>query len=1112
MMCSGCGADNRQGRRYCAKCGAPLALGCAACGFANEPGDEFCGGCGQRLAAVVAPAEPAPGVGALPPEAERRQLTVMFCDLVGSTALAGRLDPEELREHIRAYQAASAEAIARHEGHVAQYLGDGLLVYFGYPVAHEDDPQRAVRAALAITDAVGRLNRQGSRAVTLAVRIGIHTGLVVVGEMGGGSRREQLALGATPNVAARLEELAEPNTVVISAATHRLVERVVACRDLGVHALRGVDASQMLYQVLGERPAVTRTEGMRAGPSTPLIGREREIALVLERWEATAERQGAVVLLSGEPGIGKTRIVQAVCERVQGVPHTLIEGRCSPYWQHSPMQVVAELLRGVVQDGEARTPEGLLGRLEQVLTECDLGRADGVPLLAALLDLPTDEASPVLSWAPQRQKQRTIEIVLDLLRAQATARPLLLLVEDLHWIDASSLELLTLLVDQVATASICVLLTARPTFHPPWAARSHTTHVTLARLPRRQTEQMVLGVAANRPLPADVLQHVVTGSDGVPLFAEELTKTILESGLLRDRDGRYELTAPLGSLAIPATLHDSLMARLDRLPEAKPVAQLAATIGREFSYALLRAVSPLSEAALTQELARLVDAELLYQRGLPPSAQYTFKHALIQEAAYQSLLRSTRQQSHRRIVGVLAEQFPEIGESHPELMAHHYSEAGLVAEAIPYWQRAGESAVRRSAHSEATAHLQRGLALVSALPPSPERARLELGLLMALGPVLFGSRGFAAAETERVYARAQELCAELGDTPEVFPALWGQWGFFQLQGDMPRALQIAEQLLIRARRSGDPALLLEANHALWPTRLNCGAVEAALQSLQEGLAVYDPARHRSLAYAYGGHDAGVCGFAFQALTLWVLGYPQRALESAQRSLQLARELAHPHSAANAGSWVALMLRYRGDLQAARAQAEATQAISAEHGFPQWGALATIIRGSTLAALGQVEDGLAEMQRGLAGWRATGAGAFLTIFLTFIVEAELAAGDAEAGLAKVREALGRAQTHAERIFESELHRLNGELLLRGAAADPAGAEACFRRALEVARGQRAKGWELRAAVSLAQLWQRQGRLRDAHDVLADVTAWFTEGFDTLDLATARALLDELPGPR
>src|SRR5262245_43535892 len=534
MTCSACGADNREGRRFCSKCGASLSLACSKCGFINDPGDEFCGGCGQRVTAATGQTA---HLDQAPREAERRQLTVMFCDLVGSTALAARLDPEELREHVRAYQAASADVISRFEGHIAQYLGDGLLVYFGYPAAHEDDAQRAVSAALAVVVAVDGLNtREPGGGVGLSVRVGIHTGLVVVGEIGSGSRREQLALGETPNVAARLEALAEPGTVVISAATHRLVERRFNCRDLGAHALRGIDTARTIYQVLGERAAGRRADALPTASTTPLVGREREVALVMERGEAAAEGLGQVVLLSGEAGIGKTRIAQTVVARLHSVPYTHLDGRCSPYRQHSPMHVVAELVEAALGHERDDTPEMLARRLERTQAQYGLAPDEPLPLLCGLLGLPTSAASPVASWSPQRQRERTIETVLELFRALATRRPVLVLVEDLHWIDASSLELLSVLVDQVATAPICVLLTARPDFRPPWAARSHTTQMTLARLPRRYSEQMVLSVAGNKPLPPEILQHVVQGADGVPLFVEEITKMVLESGVLRESD------------------------------------------------------------------------------------------------------------------------------------------------------------------------------------------------------------------------------------------------------------------------------------------------------------------------------------------------------------------------------------------------------------------------------------------------------------------------------------------------------------------------------------------------------------------------------------------------
>jgi len=1032
----------------------------------------------------------------------------MFCDLVDSTALAGRLDPEELREHVRAYQTASADAIARFEGHIAQYLGDGLLVYFGYPTAHEDDAQRAVRSALGIVDAIAALNaRRAQSGVSLAVRVGIHTGLVVVGEVGGGSRREQLALGETPNMAARLEALAAPGTIVVSAATHRLVEQRFACRDLGLHQLRGVAASQPVYQVLGERTP-GRGDSLPVAGATPLVGREREVALVLERWDAAVEGIGQVVLLSGEAGIGKTRITQTVCARLQSVRDMRLDGRCSPYRQHSPMHVVVELLQSALGFERDDTPEMLARRLERTLAETALPLAEAVPLLASLLGLPISADSPVLAWAPERQRQRTIEIVLDVLRGLAARQPLLVLVEDLHWMDASSLELLTLLVDQVATVAICVLLTARPDFRPPWAARSHTTQITLTRLPRRQTEQMILSVARNKPFPAEVLQHVLNGADGVPLFVEEITKMVLESGLLRDRDDHFELTAPLRPLAIPATLRDSLTARLDRLPEAKPVAQLAAAIGREFSYELLQAVSPLDPAALQRELARLVAAELLYQRGLPPAASYIFKHALIQEAAYQSLLRTTRQQYHRRIVTVLAERFPQIGELSPELVAHHYSEANLAAQAIPYWRRAGENAVRRSAYREATAHFEHGLELVPALPDSLERDRQELGLLMGLGPVLFATRGFAAPEVDRSYARARQLSDRLGDVPETFPTLWGQWGVLILRGNVDEAREIGEQLLGLARSSADTALLLQARHALWPTHVYGGELSAAVEDLAEGLALYDLDRHRSLAFTFGGHDARVCGLAFNTFALGLLGRFREALASGRRTLEASRALAHPHSQANGHAWVSLAYVVLGDIELARAEAEAGLALSTELGFPQWAAASAVARGATLAASGEIDAGIIEMRRGLADWQATGAGVMIPVYLGFIAASELVRGDIGTALRLIDEASRRIEMHGERMYEAEIHRLRGEALLAGARPDPAHAESCFRRAVGVAGAQEARCLELRAATSLAGLWQRQGRRDDAHRMLAESAGWFADEIETSVLREARRLLREL----
>ena len=659
---------------------------------------------------AVAPPEPQP------PEAERRQLTVLFCDLVDSTVLASQLDPEELREVVRAYQEACAKVIARFEGHIAQYLGDGLLVYFGYPLAHEDDAQRAVRAGLGIVEALGQLNTRlaQERGVHLAVRLGIHTGLVVVGEVGGGTRQEQLALGETPNLAARLQGIAAPNTLVISAATLQLLGGFFTYQSLGTSVLKGLAQPIEVYQVLHESMARSRLEAAGSTGLTPLVGREQEVALLRERWAQVKDGLGQVVLLSGEAGIGKSRLVQVLKEQVATEPQAwLTPCQCSPYYQNTALYPLIDLLeRVVLRFDREESPQQKLSKLEGHLVQYGFPLAEAVPLYASLLSIPLTADYAPLPMSPEQQKQKTLQALLTTLLRIAAQQPVLFVMEDLHWVDPSTLEFLSLLVDQGPTARILALFTFRPDFSPPWTGRSHLTQVTLPRLPRRQAAEMAGRVAHSKTLPAEVMEQVVARTDGVPLFVEELTKMVLESGLLQEREERYELTGPLPPLAIPTTLHDSLMARLDRLATVKALAQLGATLGREFSYALLQAVSPWDEGTLRRGLHQLVAAEFLYQQGLPPEATYRFKHALIQETAYQSLLRSTRQQYHQRIAQVLEARFPESCETQPELLAHHYTEAGLAEQAIGYWQRAGQQASDRSANLEAISHFTTGIELL----------------------------------------------------------------------------------------------------------------------------------------------------------------------------------------------------------------------------------------------------------------------------------------------------------------------------------------------------------------------------------------------------------------
>jgi TOMM system kinase/cyclase fusion protein len=1047
----------------------------------------------------------------LSPAAERRQLTVLFCDLVESTALASQLDPEEWREVVRAYQATCAKVIARFEGHIAQYLGDGLLVYFGYPLAHEDDAPRAVRAGLGMVEAVAQLNTRlaQEREVSLAVRLGIHTGLVVVGDVGGDGRQEQLALGETPNVAARLQGLAAPNTLVISAATFHLLGGFFACQPLGLPLLKGVTQPLAVYRVLYESMARSRLEAAGSAGLTPLVGREQEIGLLRERWAQVKDGLGQVVLLSGEAGIGKSRLVQVLTEHVAAEPQAwLTPCQCSPYYQNTALYPMIDLLERVTLRFEREeSAEQKLCKLEGFLVQYGLPLAEAVPLLAALLSLPLTADYAPLQLSPEQQKHKTLQTFLTILLRIAAQQPVLFVIEDLHWVDPSTLELLSLLVDQGPTPRIMTLLTFRPDFSPPWIGRSHVTQVTLNRLQRRQAAEMTGQVAHGKALPPEVVEQVVTKTDGVPLFVEELTKMVLDSGLLQAREERYELTGPLPLLAIPTTLHDSLMARLDRLTAVKALAQLGATLGREFSYELLRAASPWDEESLRRGLQQLVEAEFLYQRGLPPQATYMFKHALIQDAAYQSLLRSTRQQYHQRIAQVLAAQFPETAETQPELLAHHYTEAGLSAQAIPYWLRAGQRAVERSATLEAVAHLTNGLELLATLPDTPERAQQELVMQTTLGPALMATKGYAAQEVEYAYARARELCRQVGETPQLFQALWGLWYFYLVRAELQTARELGEQLLNLAQRVQAPAFLLLAHRALGQTLTFLGEFSTAQGHLEQGMSLYDPEQHRAFASLYG-QDQGVICRSWAALALWCLGYPDQALRRSREALTLAQELAHPFSLAYAMCFAGKLCQLRREVQAAQERATAAMALCTEQGFALYLARGTIQRGWALAEQGQGADGLAQMHQGMAAYQATGSEVFRPYYVAFLAEAYGKTGQAEEGLTMLAEALAAVHKTGERFYEAELYRLKGELLLARSAGDYTEAEACFRQALDIARQQQAKSLELRAAMSLARLWHQQGKRDEARELLAPIYGWFTEGFDTADLQEAKAFLEAL----
>jgi predicted ATPase len=856
--------------------------------------------------------------------------------------------------------------------------------------------------------------------------------------------------------------------------------------------------------------ARSRLEAVGSTGLTPLVGREQEVALLLERWAQVKDGLGQVVLLSGEAGIGKSRLVQVLKEHVATEPQAwLTPCQCSPYHQHTALYPMIDLLERVaLRFAREESPQQKLSKLEGFLVQYGrLSLVEAVPLFASLLSLPLTADYAPLTLSPGQQKQKTMHALLTILLRIAAQQPVLFVMEDLHWVDPSTLELLSLLVDQGPTARILALLTFRPDFSPPWMGRPHLTQVTLNRLPQRQAAEMTSQVVHGKTLPTEVVEQVVAKTDGVPLFVEELTKMVLESGLLQECEEHYELSRPLPPLAIPATLHDSLMARLDRLATVKALAQLGATLGREFSYELLQAVSPWDEGTLQRGLHQLVAAEFLYQQGLPPQATYRFKHALIQNAAYQSLLRSTRQRYHQHIAQVVEARFPEICETQPELLAQHYTEAGLSAQALPYWQRAGERAVQRSANLEAISHLTTGLELLHTLPHSPERDRQELALQTPLGMAAQTLKGYAAPEVEQAYARARTLCQQVGDTAQLVSVLRGQWIFYSVRADYRTALALGQQMLALAEDDGNPDHLVEAHLALGIIAIYRGDFSASRRHLEQGIALHDAHGQPLQTFHYTGHSRAWC-LSYVARTLWLLGYPGQALQRSQEGVTLAQRLAIPMTLAQAQGMHALLYQVRRDIALTQEWSEKTVAYAAEYGFPYWLTLGSMYKGWALAQQGQLAGGTAQFLQGLEAYRATGAKLGLSWFLAVLAELYGKSGQLAEGLCAMAEARAHINATEEVYYEAEVYRLTGELLLMQGGPEAAAAEAHFLQALEVARRQRAKSWELRAATSLSRLWQQQGKQAEARVLLAPVYGWFTEGFDTADVQEAKALLEAL----
>lgn len=1043
------------------------------------------------------------------PEAEYRHLTVMFCDLVGSTSLAALLDLEDYREVIKAYQDVCAEVIDRFEGHIAQYLGDGVLVYFGYPQALENAAHRAIRAGLGILKAIEPLQARLARdkAISLAIRLGVHTGPVVVGEIGQGERREWLALGETPNVAAYLQSFAAPDSLVISEATARLVRGYFEYQDLGVHALKGTLVPTHLYRVLGETSAQSRLDAAGGSGLTPLVGRQTEMALLQECWQHSLEGRGQSVLIRGEAGIGKSRLVETLGKQIASDNATHMVFHCSPYYTNSALYPVIAQVRHCLQLSRAKSPEVQFEKLERGLQRYRFACLEALQLFAMMLSIPIPEGAAPLDMSPQCKKQKTLEFLVAWLLEECEQYPVLAVWEDFHWADPSTLDLFELILAQVPTARLMTLLTFRPDFHPPWAIRSHMTYMTLGRLEHVHVEAMITQIMSGKALPAEVVHHVVSKADGVPLFIEELVNMLLESELLRQHATHYELVGSLSSLVIPTTLQDLLMARLDRSDAMREVAQIGATIGREFSYELIEAVAPLDEEMLEHGLTALVEATLLYQQGIPPHANYAFKHTLIQDTAYRSLLKSTRQDYHQRIAESLVECFSDTVDTQPELLAYHCTQAGLLERAVGYWHLAGEKALRHSAYVEASNHLHKALEILATLPDTPERIQQELTLQMTLGPILSATKGQADPQVERVYARARALCQRVADPHQLFHTLWGLWRFHNVRANHRTAQELGAQLLSLAQQAQAPTLLLKAYMAVGASSFWLGKLTMARAHLEQGLTFYGPLQNAPIAFR---SDAalGPIYLSYIALVLWELGYSDQAQQRSQEALVWAQQLAHPFCLAQTLLWQVQLHQCMQEAQTIPELTEAMLALSRERGFALYAAAALFRQGWALTIGGQIEEGIAQMRRGLADIQVTGAGLRQPTLLGYLAESYGRVGRGTEGLCMIDEALILMQQTAECWWEAELYRLKGELLLALPVDHQGEAETWLWRALNLAHHQQSKALELRATISLSRLWQRQGNADRAYQVLTTVYSWFTEGLTTRDLREARAFLEAL----
>jgi class 3 adenylate cyclase/tetratricopeptide (TPR) repeat protein len=1093
MRCSSCGAENPEGLKFCEQCATPFRQRCAKCGFENSPLARFCGECATPLegAARSDKAKPPSSISvtatespAFETDGERRHLTVLFCDLVGSTEMSAQLDPEEWRELVGDYHRAATQAITRFGGFVAKYLGDGLMAYFGWPAAHDNDAERAARAGLAIVNAVRAVGQRDGQhgGQQLSVRVGIDSGVVVIGR-GGGSESE--VFGDAPNIASRVQTAADADTVLVTSAVHGLTSGLFVVEPRGAFRLKGVTAPMELFRVVRLSGVRGRLAAAQARGLTPFVGREQELQLLWSRWERALAADGQSVLIAGEAGIGKSRLMQQFRQRLAAMSYTWSECGGAQYFQNTPFYPITDLLEQVFAWRGDESDQEKLAELERILTNAGLNVDEAVPLIAPLVNLPLGEKYSQPQLPAEHRRRRLLTTLAAWVLGAARAQPLVLVIEDLHWVDPSTLEFLQLLGEQFAGVRLLLLLTARPEFQSPWPPDAHHTHLTMDPLSADDVRRMIANVLAQKALSGETVDRVVDRTGGVPLFIEELSRVVLERGESKP--------APH---AIPATLHDSLMARLDRLGRAKEVAQIASVIGREFSYELLLTVAAIPESDLQSGLEKLGGAELIFARGVPPEATYSFKHALIRDTAYEALLKSRRRELHRRAAIAMTETFPELAATQLEVVARHWTDAGETEPAIAAWRRAADAAFERNAFKEAEETFRQALTMLGTLPESRERDGRELELMNRFARVLQVTRGWASPEAADAAAHALTLAEKCGDLTQLVLQLVGSFAAVVNKGDLPAASAIADRMLERAAHEGSTAMLGLAHVCQVNVCYFRGDLASAEKHFLAGAAMFEDAARK--------FPAALSALGYASHVAWMRGYPDAARERIRHAVAAATACRSPFELAYAQFLAAMLHLFLREFATAKDAAAASVALSDEFGFKQHGARSKVLLGLAVAALGHLDDGKLVVNQGLDLLRESGAVVAMSLYLSWAGVAQWLSGKLPEALETIDEAL--QVNPAELSWRPDTIRLRGELHRKLGHYDKS--EADYRAAIDLARAIRAKAWELRAAMSLARTLGKRGRAAEARDLLAPLFSGFTEGFDTADLKDAKALLDEL----